>query len=104
MLILKASKIHGVGVFTTAAIRKGQRIPLFKYSDYKFRRKVKGYQWRYSIKHDGGWSGPADFHRMSIGWYLNHAKQHNVAMSGMTAKATRYIKAGQELTVNYEQL
>lgn len=104
MLILKASKIHGVGVFTTVPIKKGQKIDLFKRQDWQFLRKPKGYQRRYSVKGEGGWHCPADFHRMSIGWYLNHSKQSNVVMDGMTARASAYIRAGQELTVNYSKL
>ena len=104
MLILKASKIHGVGVFTTTPIRKGQRIDLFDKKDWRLRRKVTGYQRRYYVNGEGGYHCPANFHRMSIGWYLNHAGKSNVAMNGMTARAARYIRAGQELTVNYEEL
>ena len=104
MLLLKASPIHGVGVFTTAPIRKGCRLPLFEEQDWRLRRKVTGYKRRYSIKGSDGWHGPANFHRMSIGWYTNHSKKPNVAMDGMFATAIRYIPAGTELTLNYDQL
>lgn len=104
MLILKASPIHGVGVFTTTAIRSGQRIPLFAVEDWRLRQKVTGYKRRYSVKAPDGWHGPANFHRMSIGWYTNHSTRPNVVMDGMFATATRHIKAGTELTLDYDKL
>jgi SET domain-containing protein len=104
MLILKASKIHGVGVFTTTSIRKGHRICLFEQKDYKFRRQAIGYQKRYSIKDKYGWHGPSNFHRMSIGWYTNHSEKPNIIMGIAFAISTKYIKAGTELTLDYAQL
>jgi hypothetical protein len=52
----------------------------------------------------GGWHIPADWHRMSIGWYINHSDNPNVAHDDYIYYAHKYIRAGEELTINYESL
>jgi hypothetical protein len=56
------------------------------------------------VRDRDGYHCPRDWHRMSIGWYLNHSDRPNVAMNGMRARATRAIPAGTELTVDYGAL
>ena len=103
MLILKPSKIHGVGVFTTEAIRKGIELPLFDYGDWQDIERPVGYQRRYCTFEKGVWYAPENWNRMSIGWYLNDAGTG----ANVDAKkwfSLRYIKSGEELTINYLNL
>lgn len=104
MLILKPSLIHGVGVFTTEDIAKGKVLPLFAPGDWKYVGSVSGWKARYCVRtgeRGGGYYAPEDYHRMSIGWYLNHSKLPNVSLSWRAKKA---IRSGDELTINYEGL
>lgn len=101
MLILKPSKIHGIGVFTTRPIKHGQKLPLFGATDLKLRKKATGFQRRYSVKNEQGWHGPTDFHQMSIGWYLNDGgTKSNVT----DERSLKFIRAGEELLIDYKTL
>ena len=103
MLILKPSQIHGVGVFTTWAIRKGTKVQLFTPRDWIHAAQVRGAQRRYCpTAKGGGFYAPRDFHRMSIGWYLNHSTHPNVDARCNTWRALRFIRPGQELTIDYQ--
>jgi SET domain-containing protein len=105
-LILKPSLIEGVGVFTLTSIRKGDQVPLFGVDDSttisrsENARLPKVYA-RYHVPDaEEKWWGPLDYHRMSIGWYLNHSPTPNIDVrSGYTA--LRGIKIGEELTIDY---
>ncbi|MFA6242688.1 MAG: SET domain-containing protein [Candidatus Hydrogenedentales bacterium] len=99
VLILKPSRIHGVGVFTTAAIRKGTKLPLFERGDWKCVRRVTGVLRRYCPVKKYGYYAPRNVHRMSIGWYLNHGKKPNV--DARNWRALHYIPAGKELAIDY---
>lgn len=99
MLIIKPSKIQGVGVFTSEDIKKGKKIPLFYSTDYKFRKSVSKEEKVYCIRYKKGYAGPYDFNRMSIGWYLNHSRTPNVKTR--TWKAIRDIGKGEELFIDY---
>lgn len=118
-IILKPSKIHGVGCFTIKKIKKGEVIEnLWDNKDYKFvynRRKLliclkyperKFLYETYCIKTLGGWWCPLNFGRMSTAWYLNHSNKPNLASNdgGYTYYATRDIKSGEELTIDYKKL
>lgn len=101
-LVLKPSSIHGVGVFALRKIKKGEKVNLWHPRDYKFRKKVSRAEQRYCIKDNKGWHGPLNFHRMSIGWYLNNSKFPRLSVPNY--RALRDIAAGQELTINYRHL
>lgn len=111
MLVLKPSKIQGVGVFTTTKIRKGERPPLFA-RDWVFRKKCTGRQRHFCVPTKlGGYYCPKNYHRMSIGWYLNDAPTHINGLrtrpncsSGTYPRALRHIQAGEELTIDYGKL
>lgn len=104
-LILRPSKINGVGVFALTDIKKGARIPLFIYIDCKRVNRVRGpiELTKYACDDDkyGVWI-PLNWHRMSIGWYLNESLNPNVRCRSWTA--LRSIKSGEELTINYADL
>ena len=101
-LILKPSSIHGVGVFTLCKIKKGEKVNLWHPRDYRFRKSCSRAEQRYCIEDKDGWHGPIDFHRMSIGWYLNHSKFPKLSVPDY--RALRDIERGQELTINYQHL
>jgi hypothetical protein len=106
-LILKPSKIAGLGVFTMTPIKCGAKPPLFSRkervklvrptdADFLTKRYCP-----YDKQMSGYWA-PWNFNRMSIGWYLNHSPRPNIHPK--TFAALRNIKRGEELTVDYEQL
>jgi FRG domain len=116
---LGQSKIHGVGVFAIASIKKGTPIfdgenlemPWFEDKQVlktpaKIRRLYKDFG---VVKHDDpGWRGcPTSFNRLNPSWFLNEArngKKPNVECNPETFefRALRDIKLGEELLVAYE--
>jgi SET domain-containing protein len=110
---LRASLIHGVGVFTLVKIKKGTALPLFEDDDFRFIQtsqvKKTGLPVKlirkYSISFPDGYSSPKNFHRMSIGWYLNHSENANVYHnSDYDYFAIRDIKKDEEITIDYDKL
>ncbi len=100
MLVLRPSPIHGVGVFTTTALRRGTRLRLFAGHDWRAKPVgIRGWAASYCTSR---WA-PRDFQCMAIGWYLNHSSQPNVRAVG-NGRTIRYIRAGGELTVDYADL
>ncbi|MBS1493180.1 MAG: SET domain-containing protein-lysine N-methyltransferase [Bacteroidetes bacterium] len=109
---LRPSTIHGVGVFAVIDIKKDTPLELFEPEDdnfipfehvpnSKFPEKIIE---KYSIMGDEGYSGPKSFHRMSIGWYLNHSDTPNIYCNeDYEYFALRDIAADEELTVDYEK-
>lgn len=105
MLYLAPSGIHGVGVFTSEPIRKGVKAPLFVRGDFRFTARPVGIQNRYCVetgRPGGGFWRPENFHRMSIGYYLNHSADPNILSRHWVA--ARGIEAGDELTIDYDLL
>jgi len=110
---LRASKIHGVGVFAYQNIAKGVLLPLFEENDYRFIKTaqivktglpIKLIQ-KYSIEFPDGYSSPKNFHRMSIGWYLNDSAKPNAFNDeDFNFFAIRNIKKDEEITVDYDKL
>jgi SET domain-containing protein len=98
IFVLKPSRIHGVGVFTRHALRKGTSVErrLFG-SDYRRARPVD-HRYPYATKR---WA-PRDYHRMAVGWFLNHSDRPN--LDGRTWRTLCYLRPGEELTVNYGEL
>ncbi|HMS33346.1 MAG TPA: SET domain-containing protein [Ignavibacteria bacterium] len=110
---LRASAIHGVGVFTLVKIKKGSALILFEEDDFRFIKKSQIRKTglpeslirKYSIKYSDGYSSPRNFHRMSIGWYLNHSDDPNVYHnSEYEYFALRDIKKDEEITIDYDRL
>lgn len=106
-LILKQSKIQGVGVFTDVALKKGIKIWLS--DDSVFVRKGReGKRNRKLIQSHcvhvkGGYWCPVNFEQMHVGWYLNHSKNPNVGCDRFFT-TLRDIRAGEELTIDYKEL
>ena len=106
MLILKPSTVHGVGVFTDRAIKKGESITSWFADDCRFYKTLpKGAIEYLCYEVSGGWYGPSDFKQISQGWYVNHSDKPNIlTTSNETFRAARNIKKGAELTIDYGQL
>lgn len=109
-LVLRPSKIHGVGVFTERPIRKGEYLRMWLLDDWKCVRKPVGRLaqmcHRYGVWHVNGWiSRPKSFVRLSIAWYLNHSTKPNVKVRvDGKAFALRRINCSEELTIDYRTL
>src|SRR4051812_24199011 len=105
-LIVKPSPIQGIGVFALNPIQKGVRVPVSSENDARIieeqelARLPKTYHQYLVPDVEGNWWGPIDFHRMSIGWYLNHSKNPNLDVSS-NFTAIRKIARGEELTIDY---
>lgn len=94
-------------------IIKGVTLQLFEEDDYRFIRSSqiketglpKRFIQKYSIQFSDGYSSPRNFHRMSIGWYLNHSAEPNVFCDDdYNFFALRNIKRNEELCVDYDEL
>lgn len=110
---LRASKIHGVGVFALSKIKKGSVLPLFEKGDSRFLQmnqiKDSGIPrkilYKYSIKFPDGYSTPKSFNRMSVGWYLNHSEKPNACNDAKyNFTAISDIKKDEEIVIDYDQL
>ncbi len=110
---LRASRIHGVGVFAAEKIKKGIFLPLFEDNDFRFIqsnqiKKIRipeKFIRKYSIKFPDGYSSPKNFNRMSIGWYLNHSTKPNACHNAhYDYFAMRDIKKDEEIMIDYDEL
>ncbi|MBV9826241.1 MAG: SET domain-containing protein [Alphaproteobacteria bacterium] len=56
----------------------------------------------FCVLSQGRWFGPSDFNNLTVGWYLNHSLNPNVAVDDAFNFVTlRDIRKGEELTVDY---
>ncbi len=115
MLVLRPSPIQGVGVFTTEPIRQGGHVRLWQADDWRFipfadaerDPELVAARETYCVTHASGYCCPLDFHRMSIGWYMNHSDQPNVTHrreENFEYYAARDIEAGEEILCDYRSL
>lgn len=113
---LKVSTIKGagIGVFSVTHITKGEKLnTLFndemikwvsaeEYDGLEIAHELKE---NFSIKFDDGYSMPADFNRICVGWYLNHSDNPNLNFNDeYEYYASRDIHPGEELFINYDHL
>ncbi len=109
-LILKPSKIQGVGVFANRNIIKGEKLLLdkkirkIKISTAKKNKQLYQMCENYCAETKNYYACPINFGAMSVLWYLNHSKKPNLKAikNGWITKNT--IKKGQELTIDYSEL
>jgi SET domain-containing protein len=109
---LKPSKIHGVGVFAIQNIKKGtyifpednERITWVDESQLRDIPTPLGRLYKdFAIIKGKKYGAPRNFDRLTTAWYLNHSKGPNVAIDSKFRFYTlRYIRAGEELTVDYD--
>ena len=108
--ILKSTK-HGIGVFGVHDIKKDTYLRLFANEllsgDVSILRKkedVPEIFRQYCIDRPQGIICPRDFGCMEIGWHLNHSKTPNAYHRNYIYYALRDIKAGEEITIDYNTL
>jgi SET domain-containing protein len=115
MFVLRPSKIQGVGVFTTVPIAKGEHLRLWQQEDSRFVSDEEAANdpemaelgERYCVRDAGGWWCPLDFHRMSIGYYMNHSDEpnvHTIKEWNYEYYALRNIAAGEEIVCDYTKI
>ncbi|HEY1186208.1 MAG TPA: SET domain-containing protein [Gemmata sp.] len=104
----------GVGVFAVTAIPKGTSLPeLFAQDDV--RRLTWGefaaldvpdeVKQNFATRYETECFVPADFNRISAGWYLNDSDEPNLAHDeSYNYHALRDIGAGEELFIRYDDL
>jgi SET domain-containing protein len=103
---------HGVGVFAVHDIEAGTYLRLFGDEDnpddvHVIRKKedVPEYFRQYCVdKGDGTMMCPNDFGCMEIGWHLNHSRTPNAYQRDYEYYALRDIEAGEEITIDYNDL
>jgi SET domain-containing protein len=108
---LRPSKRHGVGVFAIRNIRKGTKLfsddleEMMWVEKSKVKRlpnEVRKLYEDFAVLKDGRFGCPRNFNRLTMSWYMNDSRHPNVrCLEGYDFEALRYIKAGEELTVNY---
>ena len=115
MLVLRSSSIQGIGVFTTRPIERGEHLRLWQQDDWRFLTFAEaendpGFREvgeTYCVRDADGYWCPLDFHRMSIGYYMNHSGTPNVATSkdlNYEYFALRHIAAGEEILCDYRKI
>lgn len=109
--ILKPSEF-GVGVFTVEDIQKDTHLRLFgdrEVTDLHLlmrkKESVPELFRGYCVDRNEELACPSNFGHMHIGWYLNHSDSPNAYPdNNYEYYAFRDIKAGEEITINYNVL
>jgi SET domain-containing protein len=106
--ILKSAE-YGVGVFATHNIEKETYLRLFneenvEVSILRDKRDVPDLFREYCVDRGDMILCPKDFGHMEIGWYVNHSKDPNAYHKNYNYYALRDIKAGEEITIDYNTL
>jgi hypothetical protein len=115
MFVLRPSPIQGVGVFTTSPVARGDHLRLWQEEDWRFVTfaeaesdpELREFSAIYCVREAEGFHCPLDFHRMSIGWYMNHSDEPNARYRDATSFeycAVRDIAAGEEIVCDYRLL
>lgn len=92
-LEVKASRIHGRGLFSSSPIEKGGYIGRFEGEPTT--ENDEHVLW---YEENGRWQG---LYVQNILRYINHSKDPNTEVVGRDLFAVRQIKAGEELTFDY---
>lgn len=108
--ILKPAQ-YGVGVFTLHDIKAKTYLRLFgdeikpDQGTPRNKEDLPDTFRQYCLDRGDTLSCPKDFGRMEIGWYLNHSKTPNAHHDDdYNYYASRDIKAGEEVTIDYNLL
>jgi SET domain-containing protein len=110
--VVRPSRIAGVGVFCTHAVKKGTRLRVFngdktiKIHKNEMSADVRQFAEFFGVEDsEGFFYVPDNYMCMSIGWYMNHSNNNNAFHdAGYKYFAARNIKAGEEITINYSDL
>ena len=103
---------HGIGVFAAHDIQKDTHLKMFGDEEYletrslaRDRKDVPEYFRQYCIDWGDKLICPKNFSCMPVGWYLNHSKTPNtVRDKNYNWYASRDIKSGEEITIDYNTL
>jgi len=107
---LGRSNIHGVGIFAIRAIPKGTNIfgddnkkPFMvdKESIVDLDEETKRLYEDFCAVEDGKYCCPESFNDLTVAWYINESKEPNTISNGYEFYASRDIRKGEELTVDY---
>ncbi len=109
--ILKTTE-HGIGVFAVHDIKAETYLRLFgdeknEKNDVSVIRKKEGvpkFFQQFCVSRGDTLRCPKDFGCMEVGWYLNHSKTPNAYHKNYEYYAIRDIKAGEEITIDYNIL
>ena len=113
VLYLAPSKIEGVGCFADMRIRKGEYVRTWLPEDTRFVTLAKANASphrllfkRFGIRTGNGYWAPANFLRISVGWYMNHSEDPNLQPDDgdVTYYALRDIRPGEEVTMDYRRM
>ncbi len=109
---LKPSSIHGVGVFAIRDIPKGSyifepdddRTVFIPASETKvLLPEIRRLYQDFCVLEGETYECPSNLNKLTPSWFLNHSQNPNVAAdSSLKFYAIRDIKAGHELTTDYE--
>ena len=110
-LILRASKIEGVGVFVTHTLALGAELfgdwilssKIYKKEDLHALGELRKFLCHYK----GDYIGPAHWDYLHISWFLNHSENPNIGVvGGVDGKyiTLREIQTGEELLIDYNQI
>lgn len=108
--MLKPSE-HGIGVFAVHDIKEDTYLRLFG-DEKEFEHRVRIFKTNevpelfleYCMVREDSVVAPLDFGAMSVGWYLNHSKQSNAYHKNYHWYASRDIKEGEEILIDYNTL
>lgn len=101
--MLKPSSIEGVGVFSAHSIKKDTRLNLFPEDSKKHLLKnIPGEFKKYTLQYGKYGYGPKRFDCICVGWYLNHSDTPNAYMKDDIYYASRNIKKGEEIVIDYD--
>lgn len=117
--MLKPSPIAGIGVFATHDIPKGTHIfkSTFNLRKIKIQEVPEALRFYCILLNDQECLAPERFDRMEIGWFINHSFDPNIvrmnkidpndienSLKVRALYALKDIKAGDEITINYNNL
>jgi SET domain-containing protein len=102
---------HGVGVFAAHDIKLGTYLRFFgsqtdpnEVSIVRKKEDVPEFFRQYCVSRGDILYCPKDFGCMEIGWHVNHSKTPNAYHREYNYYALRDIKAGEEITIDYNSL
>ena len=109
---LKASPLHGVGVFAIRDIPKGTYVFVGDNEELcwieasetrRLQKEVRGLYEDFCVLRNGRYGCPRSFNVLTPAWYVNHSDDPNLAAdANLDFFTTRRIKKGEELTLNYQ--
>ena len=105
---LKVSKIEGagIGLFARRAFKRGDVLREYVGDDCELVTEPTDQDMTLKFGHRTveGWYLPPDFGRMSLWWYANHSARPIVDLENERYVALVDIKAGDEITSDYQKL